>query len=649
MSGENPEQAAVVAHRDGPMVVLAGAGSGKTRAIIHRTAELTRSGVSPDEILLVTFSNKAAAEMRARLQRLGCAVEARTWHSLCGRILREDRTEWAEWTVDSKNKAKSILKEAVGYKGLDWKGADVGKLSSFIGTCKANLFEPDSAGAADLARAFCSGRDAALAVKAFHLFQEKIEEQMFLTFDDMLVFTHRHLSEGGACDQWGARWKYLVQDEAQDANEAQVQIARLLAQGHRNYTIVGDPAQAIYGFRGSKPDYLMGFAEEWGAKVVNMHRNYRCGSRIIAVANATLERAAAKLEVPLTAERETAGTVTVVRAGDLDDEAARFVAYAKAAHATSGSWSGTTCLFRLNAQSRALEDALIRAKVPYVLVGGTGFYERREVKDLLAYLRVAVGHGDVVDALRRSINAPFRFLGAKFVEKVQEAWEEKPGDVVEAVTKASNRAGIQRRQHESAAEWSRLVMVARESLTREVEPQGPRAVLDDLVRTTGYIQWLEKEEGAESIESSHGANVRELIRLAEQFATAKELLDYIDETIRAASKRRESDESDCVLLMSIYRSKGLEWPRVWVVGCNEKILPHAKGDPEEERRIFYVAATRAKDELTLSYVGKMALRAGVQEIGPSQFVCELEEKVAGSIRWVDAPGDVGEANESEVA
>lgn len=619
--GMNPEQASVVAHERGPLVVLAGAGSGKTKALVARIGRLIEMGANPKRILAVTFSAKAAGEMNDRLRKEGVrTARVGTWHSLCWQILREDETRYARWEVDQRDRHKTLVKEAMGYKHVDWKQGDLGDVRRFLTMCKANLWGPESTGAEEEARRRFGPINASMAMKVYRASEMLLDEAGLLTFDDMLVRVYEHLQDEGNRARWAARWDYVLQDEAQDANEAQTAIAELLARDHRNYMIVGDPAQAIYGFRGSSPEYLTAFADQWKARTVCMHRNYRCGERIVRTANDVLRKAAVRLPADLRAELGVRGDVRVVPAGNLDDEALELAAHV-ASYADEGGRFGDFCvLFRTNAQSRALEEALLARKIPYTVIGGAIFYERKEVRDLLAYLRLAAGRDESGDAIRRCINAPFRYLGPRFVDRVLEMARARRGAWTAIVRSAASQAGIQRRQLESATEWCELIEEVERAIARG---NNPADVLAEIVRATRYLEWLERDQGEDSIEDSHAANVRELMRVAQRFATVAELLDFIDENIAAAERQRRSNENvDQVLLMSVHRSKGLEWPRVWVVGCNRGIMPHGKGDPEEERRIFYVAVTRAREELTLSYVGQIATRQGVRSVAPSRFLVD---------------------------
>jgi len=637
-AGLNPEQVAVVMHDDGPARVFALAGSGKTESFARRVARLVAvRGVDPERILAVTFSKKGADEMQTRIAKKFGVAGARigTWHSLCLQILREDKTEQATWSIQDSGPGTSpkiVLKDVLGWKGMDWKGADLAAVESFIGRCKANLYTPDSPEAADLAkRAF--GWQAGQATRAFRLYNEALRDRMILTFDDFLVFAAEHLSaDENARRSWASRWDYVMQDEAQDANRAQARIGTLLAQDHRNYMVIGDCYQAIYGFRGSSPEYLAQFDREWpDARTYVLPRNYRSGRTIIAAANAVVALATVDgIDVPtqMIGERDLDGAVSITCTESLDDEA-NVVADAIVSSTRTGEsvLSDHTILFRTNAQSRALEEALLARRVPYVVVGGVSFYERKEVRDLLAYLRLAARRGRVED-IKRSINTPFRFLGARFVDKVMaaaEAYGEAGVNWAEVVEDVCERERVQSRQRASARDWVGLIRYMQGAIDGgSADEARPAALLEHVVSTTRYIDYLNKEEGGETTENSGAANVREMVRVAERFATAAELLDYIDETIASARRQREDKQAggERVLLMSVHRSKGLEWPRVYVVGMNEMILPHAKGDDQEERRLAYVAMTRARDHLYLSHVRRIAVRAGIRDAEPSRFLLD---------------------------
>lgn len=658
----NEEQQAAILHQGGPARLIAVAGSGKTRVVAHRIMRLIQEGVDPVRILALTFSKKAADEMASRARKLG-AEKARvgTWHSVCLEILRRDHHPSAEW--DKGEAPRSYLKGVLGFRGIDWKGADANAVADFIGKCKACLEKPDSDAAAVRAvRAFGPSHERAL--EAFSRFNDELETNEFMSFDDYLVKVVDHLEgDEEALERWRARWDHVIQDEAQDQNPAQKRLIRLLAGGHGNYLAVGDPMQAIFGFRESHPDDLVRFEEEWpAARTYGLPRNYRSGRAIIAAANGVLEsaRVADYKPTPLVAGRDAEGVVRVEAHEDLDDEARSFGEHvARTVGAGDATYQSHCALFRTNAQSRALEEALLSRQIPYVVVGGVSFYERREVKQLLAYLRVAEGRG-TLDDVELCINAPFRFLGKAFVEKLKEDAEQvmeeaetsavRWGEIVRGVCR---RAGIQFRQEQSAEEWATIVAGVSKAIATAIpgdgevpidHPTRPSVILADLVKRTAFIEWMSKEEGKDTLEISPGANVRELVRVAARFDSVESLLDYVETTVREARNQREDRQAggNRVLLMNVHRSKGLEFERVWISGFNENIFPHPMGDSEEERRLAYVAMTRAKDELVLSHVRTMAMKAGIRDALPSRFIAEAMRgllKARGELA-TDAPEPV---------
>jgi DNA helicase II / ATP-dependent DNA helicase PcrA len=671
LSGLNPEQADVVQHHLGALLVAAVAGTGKTTALVRRIAFLyVARGVSPKRVLAVTFSKKAAEEMTIRLARLlpgEVSSDARvgTFHSLAYQFLREERPDLrvnqpGGWFLDvTDSKYAIVVKDALGFKGMKWDNADLTVVSQFIGLCKARCALPRAPEARTVAEEYyaaspCQQRNVVLLLEAYERAEALRIERRLLTFDDLLVGMWDALRSDERCRaRWGARWDFVMQDEAQDENLVQREIAAMLAEPHGNYMIVGDPAQAIYGFRGADPTGILTFAERYSARVVHLHRNYRCGDAIVNVANGSLAAMPREthLGTRITAERGVAGEVLLTGHHNADAEAEAVVQEMTERHADGVAWKDIVVLYRTNAQSRALEEQCLGNRVPYVVIGGTNFYDRKEVKDILAYLRLAAGRG-TFDDVRRSINAPFRFLGKAFVEKVEEAglrassrregaldWTAVVRDL------ATNGGGLYDKQRTSAREWCTIVdamgrqiaegrsaMAAdpitaqeRDPVTGESPCPKPSTLIEGLLQDTGYVAWLTRDEGSESPENNRVSNIRELVRASERFNTVDGLLDYIDETLEAARRAKAGEDGvvDRVTMMSIHRSKGLEWPVVYLVGANEKILPHARCEREdEERRLFYVACTRARDVLRVSFVQVAAVGARVLELNPSRFCRE---------------------------
>ena len=595
--GMNPEQIETIRHTHGPCAVMAVAGAGKTRALVHRMARMVHDGIDPQRILAVTFSKKAADEMNDRLTKLGVTrARVGTWHSLCLQILREDKTPWSSWDVDSKGRFELLVKEAIGFRYMKWEGADLGKICAYIGLCKAHLEMPGSREAMERAQALPMA-EGERAHEAYYIAQKLTEQSGLLPFDDFLVNAWKHLCVEENRLKWARRWDFVLQDEAQDQSLAQKTIAEFLAKDHRNYMVIFDPAQSIYKFRGSVPEVTLAFEKEWGAKRVLMNRNYRSGSSIIRVANDIIRSGKLRLPVDMMAERGTKGSVRVEWCDTPEDEAKALVDCVRHwVDADGAQYSDIAVLYRTNAQSRAPEEALLKAKMPYVVAGGASFYERKEIRNLLGYLRVATGKA-TEDDVRRCINAPFRYLGTAFVDRVLAKAVPIPHPIpwTSLVHEVAQQAGIQRRQQASAADWGRLI----ESL-RSQENHRASSVLRYLVHETRYTEWLTKDEGEENTENSHVANVHELIRIASEFTSIEALLTYVNEMAALSIKNRDAKQkANRVTLMSCHRSKGLEFPHVFLAGVRPGLMPHACGDLEEERRLAYVAVTRARDSLVI--------------------------------------------------
>jgi DNA helicase-2/ATP-dependent DNA helicase PcrA len=663
LEGLNPEQAAVVQHRTGPLLVGAGAGTGKTTALVRRIAYLYRQhGVHPSEVLACTFSKKAATEMTVRLVRLlpgAVQHEARvgTMHSLAFQFWREENPNARRWDVDSRDRYRTIVKDALSYRGMDWKDADLTTVLQFIGLCKARCVLPGTPEAEAEADRFnglkpCLQREPTQLGEVYMRAEALRAERQLLTFDDMLTWMWDQMSKNETCRAaWARRWTYVMQDEAQDENLVQRRILAMLAQDHHNYMIVGDPAQSIYGFRGSDPSGLLGFEAEWKATKILMVRNYRSGPEIIAAANGSLASMTegTHLGMTLLAERPEPASISVTGYADADAEAEAVAQTLLEQHADGIKWKDQVVLYRTNAMSRALEEQLLGNRIPYVVIGGTNFYDRKEVKDLLAYLRIASGRGQF-DDVRRSINSPHRYLGKQFIEQVETSADSETRrdggvpwtSVVRELARSPRAAVKQQRQRNAAEEWCSMVdaMAAKVAEARRIVANHPTAIADHpVVRSsrpsvliegvlmdTKYVQWLTRDEGTESPENNRVSNVRELVRAAERFNTVDGLLDYIDETIEAARKAAAGEEDgvvDRVTLMSIHKSKGLEWKAVFLVGANEKILPHARcEDLNEERRLWYVAVTRARDILRVSYLGQAIFGGKVVPFKASKFIVE---------------------------
>ena len=658
LEGLNPEQREVVLWHEGPVLVAAVAGAGKTRALVHRIAHLVAvRGVDPRGILATTFGKKAAGEMNQRLRVLGVTeAHVGTWHSLALEILRDERPDFRSLEIDSRDRFRTIVKDVLGWKGMKWRNADLSVVLGYIGICKANCAEAGSEKAEEIAAEMfesnpCAQNNPHLLVKAYFDAQEAVVQRQLLTFDDMLLEAWKILrDDADARVKWSSRWSFCLQDEAQDENLVQAEIGEFLARPHRNYMIVGDPAQSIYGFRGALPEKFLAFRDEWDAEVIRMHRNYRSGDLILKAANGSIRAMDPEthLGVEITGERGFDGEVELMSYEDADEEGEEVARRILELHGSGVEWRDMAVLYRTNAQSRGVEEACLSNRIPYVVIGGTNFYDRKEVKDLLAYLRAGDGRGGW-DPVRRCLNSPFRYLGKAFLARIDGAKypDEKWTDTVRRV--AETGKGIQSRQRTSVYEWSSLI----DGIARSIEIRGteefqrglengpdpeerdkvamspelrdhmPAAILERIIAETDYMRYITRDEGAETVTNNRVSNIRELVRAAERFTTVGELLDYIDEVLEAAKAAKADEKADRVTLCSLHKSKGLEWPAVFVLGCNEKLLPHGRSeDIEEERRLFYVGVTRAKDVLHLSCLRTTTFGSKVVNGEPSRFLDE---------------------------
>lgn len=558
----NPEQRQVVEHGEGPLLVQSVAGSGKTHAVTVRIARLVRSGVPDHRILAVTFAKKAGDEMTERVRRyLGSRTRARvgTFHSVAYEIVRGEMEGIDRWEIDTSSRYRICIKDAVGFKNMNWKDADVSFLESWITVAKAELAEPGSQRAKDLAREWYAGqkeRVPSMVLAAYAKAEELREERHLLTFDDMLVYANRLMAKEDIRQRWAGRYDYVVSDEAQDQSHSMEVLGEALAKDHRNYVMIGDVNQSVYAWRGAHPEMLLGFKAKWNAPVIEMGRNYRCAPEIIDAANRVIEamdpeqrsdtRMIAEYKPPQPAE------ITVSSCEDFDDEAAEIAETISRLVADGVKYEDIAILYRTNAQSRAPEEAFIGRRFPYHVVGGVNFYERREVRDLLAYLRAAAG-GSMED-VSRCINTPTRYLGKAFIEKVAGIvqGQPKPIDWTAVMTAAAEKAGVHAGQRRGALEWASIIHYLRDRIRAGGTEAAPAKLLEHVYMVTKYADWLVKEEGQESTENNRISNCRELLRAAARFATVADLLGYIDETI-AASKKGSGPKPGSITLSSCHR------------------------------------------------------------------------------------------------
>jgi DNA helicase II / ATP-dependent DNA helicase PcrA len=621
----NEAQRDAVLHTEGPVLVIAGAGSGKTRVLTHRVAHLIGAvGVKPNEILAITFTNKAADEMRTRVYDLmGQNVRGiwvLTFHAACGRILRREAPRLGyrtNFTIYDQADQVRLVKSCLEELERDTKRFVPRGIHAQISNAKNQLISPDM-----YRERVASFYDQTVA-EVYDLYQRRLHASNAVDFDDMLMLTVEVLERfPEARERWQKAFRYVLVDEYQDTNHAQYRLLQLLAGQHKNVFAVGDPDQSIYAFRGADIRNIMEFEVDFpGTRVIALEQNYRSTNSILNAANAVISHNRERKPKNLFSDL---GTGDPVRAIEVEDEhaEARFVA-AEIARLVEEAFNGDeiAVFYRTNAQSRVLEDVLVRQGIPYQVIGGPRFYERAEVKDVIAYLQVLDNPYDSVSLLRVA-NKPRRGIGDTTLSRLQayangrsvSLWEalEFPEDA--GVATASARA----------VESLRGLLLSLQVGAADPVPQIVEAVLE----RTGYMDALENERTIEA--QGRIENLQELVGVAREYQeTAEEpsLSSFLQELSLYSDQDAIRGETSLVTLMTLHNAKGLEFRAVFLIGMEEGIFPHVRSIEEqgieEERRLCYVGMTRAKERLTLLHAASRSLWGGREHHAPSRFLDEL--------------------------
>ena len=616
LKGLNSSQIEAVTHGEGPLLVFAGPGSGKTRVIAHRIAYLINDlSVSPWNILSVTFTNKAAAEMKKRAAELvGDQINGAwigTFHSICLRILKIEADSLEGYTKDfvvyDQGDQLALLKSCM--KELDY-GESLflpkGVLSEFdaIENKKDASFRDD----------FYGRRLSEL----YDFYKKELVKRNAMTFNDLLLLANRLLSENeDVCTRCQDRFSHVLIDEYQDSNVPQYRFAKTLADRHRNLFVVGDDSQAIYGWRGADIKNILDFEKNFsGTKVVKLERNYRSTSTILGIANSVIEKNLGRKEKTLWTENPAGEKAVVFKATDSTDEA-RFVAERISGLVGSGDfkWSDVAVFYRANFQSRVIEEGLRTARIPYKIVSGVGFYQRAEIKDVVAYLRLVQNPRDDVSFLR-IVNVPPRKIGEVTIRKIREVSQASGFALFEAAKYCQEHDLL---SGQALRALSRFLDIIKE-VRSAAENQPVARVIKVLLERAGYMDYL--GEDLQRIE-----NVEEFLNAAEGRGNIN-LSDFLDLVLLATDEDRGDSGEEKVSLMTIHAAKGLEFSLVFVVGVNEGLLPHQRSMDsleglEEERRLFYVAVTRAEQLLYLSYASLRTASGGTYGARRSAFLDDL--------------------------
>jgi DNA helicase-2/ATP-dependent DNA helicase PcrA len=611
LEGLNPEQLEAVNWPSGPLLVFAGAGSGKTRVITTRIARLLHEGVPPSRIMAVTFTNKAASEMRERIEKIvGPASKALwmgTFHSLCSRFLRIDGKHIGidpNFTIYDDSDQISLVKEVLKAKKIDDKSIQPRAVLSEISTAKEKLLTPEKY--AEQAASFFER----IVGDVYKSYAALLKKANALDFDDLLFFTVRMLEQRPEIlEKYQDRFLYLLVDEYQDVNFVQYKLVNLLGGKHKNVTVVGDDDQSIYAWRGADVSLILKFASDWpDAKVVKLERNYRSTKSILAVAHEVIKKNRSRSDKRMWTENEAGVPVTLNQAGTEHDEGL-MVADAIMADVRTGrrEFKDFAVLYRTNAQSRVMEEKMIMMRIPHIIVGGIRFYERKEVKDMVAYLRLVHNPSDDV-SLRRVINTPTRGIGPGTVTQLNDWANERSLPLMFALQDQSMQAGMPKKVSGAVK-----LFVAMLDEARDLAEQGPvTPILRHLMNQSGYIDALRAEGSEESL--ARLDNLQELINVSAEYDQDDEasLAGFLEGVSLVSDIDAASTGGNAVTLMTLHSAKGLEFPVVYLVGLEEGVFPHSRSlgsdsEIEEERRLAYVGITRAREELHLMHAHRRAL------------------------------------------
>jgi DNA helicase-2/ATP-dependent DNA helicase PcrA len=624
----NPAQREAVLATEGPLLVIAGAGSGKTRVLTYRVAHLINAvGAKPNEILAITFTNKAAGEMRERLQRLlgpsGRGLWILTFHAACGRILRREAQRLgyrSNFTIYDQADQIRLVKQCLEELERDPKRFTPRGIHNQISHAKDRLVQPQ-----DYAAQVQSFYDQTVA-EVYQLYQRRLFASNAVDFDDLLMLTVDVLERfPEAREKWQQAFRYILVDEYQDTNHAQYRLLQLLAQMHMNVCAVGDPDQSIFAFRGADINNILDFERDFpGTRTIALEQNYRSTNSILSAANGVISNNRERKPKELWSELGEGEPVRVVEVEDEHAEA-RFVAAGIAALGEEGfSGDEIAVFYRTNAQSRVLEDVLVRQGVPYQVIGGPRFYERAEVKDAIAYLQVIDNPYDAV-SLQRIANRPRRGIGDASLARMQ-TWADAQGRSLWEATEFAEEAGVGAAPLRAVQRF-RTVMQSLQSGALEL----PVAELvERTLERSGYMEALRAERTIEA--EGRIENLQELVGVAREYQeTADEpsLSHFLQEISLYSDQDAIRGEESLVTLMTLHNAKGLEFRAVNLIGMEEGIFPHARSIEEqgieEERRLCYVGMTRAKELLTLTHASSRSLWGSRGYNMPSRFLDELPE------------------------
>ena len=640
LEGLNPVQREAVLHTEGPVLIVAGAGSGKTRALTHRIAHLIRDeGVSPYEILAITFTNKAAQEMADRVEgllgtRIAKGMWILTFHSACVRILRREHEHVglpSHFTIYDEGDTERVISLVEKQMNLDPKRYPPRQVAALIGRAKDHLITPGE-----------YERDAATWFEktigqVYAEYQRRVKAAGALDFDDIIMETVRLFGEHPeVLEHYQERFRYVLIDEYQDTNRAQYHLVNALAAKHHNLAVVGDADQGVYSWRGATIQNLLDFEHDYpDAAIFVMEQNYRSTSNILELANALIANNVQRKPKSLWTEGQRGELAVRFRAENEHDEA-WFVAseIARLVEVEGERYSDIAVFYRTNAQSRVLEDVFMKAGLNYRIIGGVRFYQRKEVKDVFAYLRTVVNPGDLV-SIRRIINTPKRGIGDATVGAIESYSRDEDVPFLEAARRVDAIATLGARAKGAVAGFVGVL----DSLgALAADGAGPARMVEAAFTESGYLTDLEVERSIEAL--GRIENLRELVGVAAEFEARNPdgvLADFLEQVALVSEQDAYDEDDPAVTMMTLHNAKGLEFDVVFIIGMEDGVFPHYRsmGDAselEEERRLAYVGITRARRRLYLTHAWSRSLFGGSNYNPPSRFLSELPGELIRNVK-----------------
>ncbi len=626
----NPEQREAVEQIEGPVLIMAGAGSGKTKALTCRIAYMLEQGIAPWEILAITFTNKAAKEMKERVHGLVGPDADKIWmytfHSFGARFLRREIENYPpytnQFTIYDADDTKSVIKTILKEMNLDDKQYQPQAMQSRISGAKNALLTPDA-----YARQSGGNFFAEKAAEVYARYDKRMKQNNALDFDDLLLITTKLLERKEIREKWQKKFHYILIDEYQDTNHAQYLMAKYLAGSRENICAVGDADQSIYSWRGADMRNILDFQKDYpNAKMVKLEQNYRSTKTILTAANAVIQHNIDRPSKRLWTENDKGVPIQHYHAMDEKEEADFIARTMKEEHEKNHrSYDDMAVLYRMNAQSRAIEDAIKNRWIDYTMVGGVRFYERQEIKDIMAYLRLLSNFRDDV-SFRRIVNVPKRGIGATTVDKLADYAAGKGISLFEAAMAAED-AGLPKSAQGKLQQFNALIF----GFLNEVGNNDLFALIEKIVKDTEYSQYIQSMKEPEERRHDREANIGELFNVAKEFHQENPegtLNDFLEKTALVSDTDSYEENGGKVTLMTIHSAKGLEFPIVFLAGMDEGIFPGVRAlmnetQIEEERRLCYVGITRAKEKLYVTNTDMRTMYGQMKPYTPSRFLKEI--------------------------